>query len=259
MTESIAGKRVLITGASSGIGSACAETFAGAGASLILWARRENRLQTLSAELQSKYGIQCQAGRVDVTDRHAVKDAFEHLPETWQTIDILINNAGLSRTLDKAWDVPVADVDAMIDTNVKGLLNVTRVVVPGMIKRGIGHIINLGSIAGHENYPGGSVYCASKAAERALSRGLKIDLLGTPLRVSSIDPGMVETEFSLVRFNGDQKQAKAVYQGMNPLTAFDIADVILFVATRPPHVNISEILVLPTDQSMATQVYRRNS
>jgi 3-hydroxy acid dehydrogenase / malonic semialdehyde reductase len=170
----------------------------------------------------------------------------------------LINNAGLSRGLEKLYEGSPDDWDEMIDTNLKGLLYVTRTLLPGMVERGKGHVINLGSIAGHQTYPNGNVYCATKAAVRALTEGIKMDLLGTPIRVSSIDPGLVETEFSNVRFHGDGDRAQRVYQGMTPLTPDDIAEIVLFCASRPPHVNISELLVVPTDQSSSTMVYRRS-
>ncbi len=256
---SVNNKIVLITGASSGIGAACARVFAREGASLILAARRLERLQTLTAELNQAFGSKIQVLELDVRDRARVESTLSSLPESWQEIDILINNAGLSRGLDKLHEGKFQDWEEMIDTNVKGLLYVTRFLVPGMVERDRGHIINIGSIAGHQTYPGGNVYCATKAAVRALSEGLKLDLLGTPIRVSSVDPGLVETEFSQVRFRGDDRRAEKVYQGMTPLTGEDIAEVVLFCANRPPHVNLSEILVIPTDQSSATMVDRKKS
>jgi serine 3-dehydrogenase len=180
------------------------------------------------------------------------------LPAEWSKIEVLINNAGLSRGLDPLQEGSIQDWEEMIDTNLKGLLYMTRYITPGMVERGSGHVINLGSIAGHETYPKGNVYCATKAAVRAISEGLKKDLLGTPVRVSCVDPGLVETEFSLVRFRGEAEKAAKTYQGLTPLTPEDIADVIYFCATRPPHVNISEMLVIPTDQSGATMVHRRS-
>ncbi|MGF1537999.1 MAG: SDR family oxidoreductase [Elainellaceae cyanobacterium] len=246
-------KTILITGASSGIGEACARVFAQAGARLILAARRRDRLQALA----QTFAVDTHLLPLDVRDREAVFQAIAALPAEWQAIDILVNNAGLSRGLDKLHEAELQDWEEMIDTNVKGLLYVTRAVVPGMVARSQGHVINLGSIAGHETYPGGSVYCATKSAVMALTEGLKLDLLGTPIRVSSVDPGLVETEFSDVRFRGDGDRAKTVYQNMTPLTPQDIAEIILFCATRPPHVNISDILVVPTDQSSATRVHRQ--
>lgn len=253
---SVKDRVVLITGASSGIGAACARVFAQEGASLILTARRQERLQTLAEEIKTTFNSKVHVLAMDVSDRAQVESTLSSLPE--KEIDILINNAGLSRGLDKLYEGKIQDWEEMIDTNVKGLLYVTRFVVPGMVKRGRGQIINLGSIAGHQTYPGGNVYCATKAAVRALSEGLKLDLLGTPIRVSSVDPGLVETEFSQVRFRGDNQKAEKVYQGMQPLTPEDIAEIVLFCASRPPHVNLSEILVLPTAQSSATLVDRKS-
>jgi 3-hydroxy acid dehydrogenase / malonic semialdehyde reductase len=247
---------VLITGASSGIGKACAYAFAEAGARLILTARRSPRLATLKTQLEQQFKTDVLVLTVDVRDLTSVNAALNSLPAEWQAIDILINNAGLSRGLDKLYEGNIQDWEEMIDTNVKGLLYVTRAIAPGMVARGRGHVINLGSIAGHETYPKGNVYCATKAAVRTISEGLKQDLLGTPVRVSSVDPGLVETEFSQVRFHGDTDRAKTVYSGMMPLTAQDVAEVILFCATRPPHVNVSEVLLLPTDQAGATLVHR---
>jgi len=247
-------KIVLVTGASSGIGRACAHAFAQLGARLILAARREERLQALAAELS----VPTHTIALDVRDRAAVEAAIAGLPADWQAIDVLVNNAGLSRGLDKLHEGSVQDWEEMIDTNIKGLLYITRLVVQGMVARDRGHVINIGSIAGHETYPNGNVYCATKAAVMALTEGLKLDLLGTPVRVSAVDPGLVETEFSDVRFRGDTERAKTVYAGMTPLTPADIAEIVAFCATRPPHVNISDILVIPTDQSSATRVHRRN-
>jgi NADP-dependent 3-hydroxy acid dehydrogenase YdfG len=187
---------------------------------------------------------------VDVSRVDELSAAYEALPAVAKEVDILINNAGLVKGMEREWEVTPDDADVMIDTNIKGLLTMTRLVVPGMLERGAGHIINIGSISGQEVYPGGTVYCATKFAVRALSRGLKMDLLGTPIRVTSVDPGMVETEFSTVRFSGDEKRATQV------LGPEDVADAVLFAATRPQHVNISEVLILPTDQSSAKMVHR---
>lgn len=245
---SIQDQIVLITGASSGIGEACARVFAQAGAKLILVARRKERLEQLADELDKNSGS-VHLLALDVCDRANVESALTNLPEPWSAIDILINNAGLSRGLNKFQEGEFPDWEEMIDTNIKGLLYLTRYIVPGMISRGRGHIVNLGSTAGHYTYPNGNVYCATKAAVRVISEGLKQDLLGTPVRVSSVDPGLVETEFSQVRFRGDSDRAKKVYQGLTPLTPADVADVILFCVTRPLHVNISEVLLMPTDQA----------
>jgi NADP-dependent 3-hydroxy acid dehydrogenase YdfG len=245
---------VLITGASSGIGAACAKVFAQAGAKLILAARRQERLAELAAAFAPG---QTHLISLDVRDRSQVELAISNLPSSWSEIDILINNAGLSRGLEKLHQGSIQDWEEMIDTNIKGLLYVTRQIVPGMVSRNRGHVVNIGSIAGHQTYPGGNVYCASKAAVRVISEGLKQDLLGTTVRVSNIDPGMVETEFSQVRFHGDIERAQKVYQGLTPLTPEDVADVVFFCVTRPPRVNISEVLLVPTDQATATLVHRK--
>jgi len=248
---------VLITGASSGIGEACARVFAQAGAKLILTARRQERLEQLADQLSKTYACALHLLPLDVSDRTQVQTTLESLPLPWTEVDILINNAGLSRGLDKVHEASIQDWEEMIDTNIKGLLYMTRSLLPGMVSRGRGHVINIGSIAGHQTYPGGSVYCATKAAVKSISEGLKQDLLGTPVRVSSVDPGMVETDFSNVRFRGDTERAKKVYQGVTPLTPDDVADVIFFCATRSPHVNINEVILMPTAQASATQVSRQ--
>jgi NADP-dependent 3-hydroxy acid dehydrogenase YdfG len=253
MSISLQGKIVLVTGASSGIGAACARAFAAAGARLILCARRMERLQQMAADLYAPMHLL----ELDVRDQPAVERAIASLPAEWQAIDILVNNAGLSRALTKLHEYDISDINEMVDTNVKGLLYVTRAVVPGMVARQRGHIINIGSIAGHATYPNGAVYCATKAAVKSISEGLKMDLNGTPLRITSVDPGLVETEFSLVRFHGDAERAKKVYEGLHPLTGEDVADVVLYCATRAPHVNINEVLLMPVAQASATQVYRQ--
>jgi serine 3-dehydrogenase len=255
---SIQNQIVLITGASSGIGASCAKVFAQAGAKLILAARRKEKLQEIADQLSKELATQVYLIELDVRDRQAVETALNSLPEPWKNIDILINNAGLSRGLSKLQESDFQDWEEMIDTNVKGLLYLTRYVVPGMVSRGKGHVVNIGSIAGRQTYPGGNVYCGSKAAVRAISEGLKQDLLGTPIRVSCIDPGLVETEFSQVRFHGDTERAEKVYQGLTPLTGDDVADVVFFCVTRPTHVNISEILLVPVDQASTTLVHRHN-
>jgi 3-hydroxy acid dehydrogenase/malonic semialdehyde reductase len=253
---SLRDKVVFITGASSGIGRACARAFAREGAKILMAARRLDRLKKLAAELEADYGIPSHFFELDVRDRAAVERAVAGLAPEWETIEILVNNAGLSRGLDKLHEGKVGDWEEMIDTNVKGLLYVSRAVIPGMVKRGRGHIINIGSIAGHEVYPGGNVYCATKFAVKALSRGLRLDLSGTPLRVSEVDPGLVETEFSLVRFPGDKERAAKTYQGFKPLAPDDIAEAVVFCSTRPPHVNVSEIIVMPQAQASSTLVHR---
>ncbi len=247
--ESVAGKVVLITGASSGIGAACAQQFAAAGARLLLAARRENRLQESKPELLAAGAKDVHTFALDVRDREQVQSVIEALPESWQAIDVLVNNAGLSRGLEKLQEGHIEDWEEMIDTNVKGLLYVTRSVVPGMVARAKGHVVNIGSTAGHMTYPKGAVYCATKAAENRISEGLRQDLLGTPVRVTTIDPGMVETEFSKVRFHGDEARAAKVYQGLTPLTAEDVADAILWAVTRPAHVNIAQVLLTSVDQA----------
>jgi 3-hydroxy acid dehydrogenase / malonic semialdehyde reductase len=251
------GKIVFVTGASSGIGRACAWAFAREGSRILLAARRKERLEALAAEIASETGVPIRFFELDVRDQPAVERAINSLPPEWSEIDLLVNNAGLSRGLEKLHQGLLSDWEEMIDTNVKGLLYVTRSVLQGMVLRGRGHVINIGSIAGHESYPGGSVYCATKAAVRALTAGLRMDLVGTPIRVSAIDPGMVETEFSLVRFHGDEERAGRVYQGLTPLSPDDVADAVVFCATRPPHVNVAEVLLLPTAQASATITHRR--
>jgi 3-hydroxy acid dehydrogenase / malonic semialdehyde reductase len=248
---------VLITGASSGIGAACATRFAKKGARLVLVARRKERLEQQASKLRSDFAADVHIGILDVTDIRMIQGFVSDLPESFQSIDVLVNNAGLALGLKPLQDVTSEDIDAMIDTNVKGLLYMTRSVLPGMIERGRGHIINIGSTAGHSVYPGGTIYCATKHAVRAITEGLKMDVHGTPVRISSVDPGLVETEFSVVRFSGDRSRAASVYEGMTPLTADDVADVVHFCATRPPHVNISDVVMMPVDQSSPTLVHRR--
>ena len=250
-------KTVLITGASSGIGEGCAYKFASEGARLILNARSIEKLETLAAKLKEKYDTECYVMPFDVRDRNAAGSALESLPEEWKSIDILINNAGLASGVDKEHEGSFDDWDAMIDTNVTSLLFMTRQIVPAMVERGRGHIINIGSIAGDAAYPGGSVYCATKAAVKALSDGLRIDLVDTPLRVTNIKPGLVETNFSVVRFHGDKDRADKVYKGIVPLTAEDIADVAYYAASAPEHIQIAEVLVMPTNQATGTIVSRK--
>ena len=249
-------KTVLITGASSGIGEGCARKFASEGARLILNSRSADKLQILAAELADKFSAECYVMPFDVRDRNAASAALEALPESWKSIDILINNAGLAIGVDKEHEGNLDEWETMIDTNIKALLSMTRLVVPGMIDRGRGHIINIGSIAGDAAYPGGSVYCATKAAVKALSDGLRIDLVDTPLRVTNVKPGLVETNFSVVRFRGDQDKADNVYKGIQALSGDDIAEVVYFAASAPEHMQIAEVLVMPTNQATGTIVSR---
>jgi NADP-dependent 3-hydroxy acid dehydrogenase YdfG len=228
-----------------------------AGARLILTARRKDRLDTLVRELGKK--TQALALQLDVRDHKAVERVLGTLPKEWQEIDILVNNAGLSRGLDKLHEGKIDDWEEMIDTNIKGLLYISRAVIPGMVSRGKGTIINIGSIAGHEVYPRGNVYAATKHAVDALTKGLRMDLMDTPLRVCTVDPGLVETEFSMVRFRGDVDRAKVVYQNLEPLRPDDIAEAVVFCATRPPHVQIAEMIVLPTAQASTTMVHRKTN
>jgi 3-hydroxy acid dehydrogenase / malonic semialdehyde reductase len=253
---SLTDRTVLITGASAGIGAASARLFAAAGARLVLAARRFDRLRELAAELRAAHGTDSHLLELDVRDAGVVSRVLEDLPPEWRAIDVLVNNAGLSRGLDRLYEAELRDWEEMIDTNVKGVLYVTRAVLPGMVERGRGHVINLGSIAGFEVYRGGSVYCATKSALATITTGLRLDLFGTPIRVSLISPGAAETEFSAVRFRGDDDRAATVYEGYQPLTAEDIADNILYVATRPPHVNVDEIVVKCTAQARADMVYK---
>jgi serine 3-dehydrogenase len=253
---SLSGKTALITGASSGIGQACAEVFAKEGARLILAARRGDRIATIVRRLKSEYGSEAIGLTFDVRKEMEIRNAVEALPADWKRVDILLNNAGLSRGLDKLHEGSLQDWEEMIDTNVKGLLYVTRLVLPGMVERKSGHVVNIGSVAGHQLYPGGNVYCASKFAVRAISEGMRIDLLGTHVRVTSIDPGMVETAFSEVRFHGDTKRAAQVYANFSPLQASDVADTVLYCVTRPPHVDVAEVLLMPTDQGSVNHLHR---
>jgi len=248
---------ILITGASAGIGRACAEAFAQAGARLVLFARRKDRLQELSSELKQKHGTVSYIVELDVRDRKAVQQVFNKLPDEWQNVDVLVNNAGLSRGLDKLQDGSIDDWEEMIDTNIKGLLYITRAVLPGMVERNSGTVINIGSIAGHELYPKGNVYAATKHAVDALTRGLRLDLVETSVRVCTVDPGLVETEFSMVRFRGDAERAKKTYLGLQPLKPQDVADAVLYCATRPPHVQISEMILLPVHQVSPMLVHRK--
>jgi NADP-dependent 3-hydroxy acid dehydrogenase YdfG len=254
----LAEKIVFITGASSGIGAATALAFAAEGARLLLAARRTDKLAAVALEAMERGASAVHTLALDVRDRALVAQTISELPSDWAAIDILVNNAGLSRGLEKLYVGQIDDWEEMIDTNVKGLLYVTRAVVPGMVERGRGHVVNLGSTAGEMTYPGGAVYCASKAAERAINDGLRQDVLGTPIRVTTVDPGMVETEFSIVRFHGDTERANNFYKGLKPLTAADIADAIVWAASRPAHVNIARIMLTPVAQANSLLSHRES-
>ncbi|MDZ4756618.1 MAG: SDR family NAD(P)-dependent oxidoreductase [Bacteroidota bacterium] len=246
-------KTALITGASSGIGMATAKLLSTAGYRLILAARREEILQKLASELPSETLVM----KLDVRDKAAVFAAIEKLPVEWKEIDILINNAGLASgmsTIDKG---DIEDWENMIDTNIKGLLYITRAILPTMVERGNGHIVNIGSIAAKEAYANGNIYCSTKAAVDMLNRNMRIDLLNYPIKVTAIHPGAVETEFSIVRFHGDEERAKKVYQGFESLVGFDVAEAILFAINRPAHVNINELTIMPTAQAVAGVIHRR--
>jgi NADP-dependent 3-hydroxy acid dehydrogenase YdfG len=250
------GRRVLVTGASAGIGEACARRFAAEGADLALWARRRERLSQLAGELQQQPGIKVLVQSVDVRDRTAVNAAVAALVEAGAVPDVLINNAGLAAGFDLFQDGDPEDWDRMVDTNIKGLLNVSRAVLPLMIAQGSGHVINIGSTAGHLTYPRGNVYAATKSAVRALTEGMNLDVSGTPVRVSCVDPGFVETEFSVVRFEGDEQRAKKVYEGFRPLSGDDVADVVAYVAGLPEHVNVLDVVVAPTAQRNVYVIHR---
>jgi len=253
---SLKGKIVFVTGASSGIGAATAWAFAAEGARLLLAARRAGKLAQVASRALELGAPAVHSLNLDVRDYRAVQQTIDDLPPEWAEIDILVNNAGLSRGLEKLYTGRIQDWEEMIDTNVKGLLYVTRAVVPGMVVRGRGHVINLGSTAGEVTYPNGAVYCATKAAERAINDGLRQDVLGTPVRVTTVDPGMVETDFSLVRFRGDADRAAKVYKGVEPLTGADVADAIVWAASRPAHVNIARILLTPVQQANSLLFHR---
>jgi len=252
-------KIVLITGSTSGIGEACAFKFASQGAKLILNGRNRIKLDDLKKRLSEKYPVEILTLLFDVRDKKTAKQNIDNLPEKWQAIDILINNAGLVLGVDKEFEGDLDEWDIVIDTNIKGLLTTTRLVVPLMLKHNKGHIINLGSIAGEAAYPGGSVYCATKMAVRALSDGLRIDLVDTPLRVTNIKPGLVETNFSVTRYHGDKSKADAVYRGLKPLTGKDIAETIYYAASVPEHIQIAEILIMPNNQATGTIIHRSTS
>ena len=250
-------KIVLITGASSGIGKACATEFAKLKVKLVLAARRKDKLENLAKELSNEYGIEVQTLEVDVRKFEEVQNKFDQLNPEWKKIDVLVNNAGLAKGMDKFYEGKLTDWEEMIDTNIKGLLNVSRVVTPYMIERQSGHIINIGSTAGHEVYTYGNVYSATKFAVSALSKSFRLDVLDKGIKVSSVDPGMVYTEFSKVRFSGDVERADNVYKGITPLSPIDVAEAVVFCATRPANVNINEIILTPIQQASSTQVFRK--
>ena len=249
-------KIALITGATSGIGEACAHLFAREKYNLILTGRRIDRLEKLAKKLNTKYNVEIAVSQFDVRSREEVADNLENLPAKWKKVNVLINNAGLSQGLDPLDKGSLDDWDTMIDTNVKGLLYVSKIVANWMIKNGSGHIVNIGSIAGKEVYANGNVYCASKHAVDALNKGMRIDLLPHGIKVTAIHPGAVETEFSEVRFKGDKERAKKVYDGFDPLVADDIAETIWFAVSRPAHVNINDMVVMPAAQASATTIFR---
>ncbi len=249
-------KTAFITGASSGIGEACARKFAENGYRLILTARRADKLHEVAEELKHKYGTEVLELVFDVRNREEALKAVETLPAEWREIDVLVNNAGLALGLEKEHEGDFADWETMIDTNIKGLLTMTRAIVPIMVKQGKGHIINIGSVAGDAAYANGAVYCATKAAVKVLGDGLRIDLADTPLRVTTIKPGLVETNFSVVRFHGDKQRADNVYKGIKPLSGADVADCVWFAASAPEHVQVAEILVLATHQASGSVVFR---
>lgn len=256
MSINLKNKTVLITGASAGIGQACAQSFAEVGAKLILVARREDRLEQIARSLQQQYSVNILQLALDVRDSAAISAQISALPDGFRNIDILVNNAGLVLGVEKTHETPELDIDIMLDTNVKGVLNLIRTVLPGMLANNAGHVINISSIAGHEAYPGGSIYCASKHAVNAITKSLRMDVVDSDLRVTAISPGLVNTEFSLVRFKGDEAKATAVYAGLEALVATDIAEAVLFAASRPPHVQIADMIIFPTRQASATVVHR---
>ncbi|MDH5589077.1 MAG: SDR family NAD(P)-dependent oxidoreductase [Gemmatimonadota bacterium] len=253
------GKRVLITGASAGIGESCARAFASHGAHLLLSARRKDRVAELAGELAAAHGVQASAHALDVTDREAVAAYVAELQADDLLPDILVNNAGKARGLDKFHEGALDDWEDMIDTNVKGLLYMSRAILPYMVGRNAGHVINIGSIAGRWVYPKGAVYNATKFAVWALNEGMNIDLAGTKVRVSSVDPGLTETEFSEVRFHGDTERARSVYADTTPLTGEDVADAVVYVANTPPHVDVINLVLMPTDQRHAMILHRGGS
>lgn len=250
-------KIAFITGATAGIGKASAEQFAKNGYNIIITGRRKERLDEFSNQLKSNYNIDVLSLNFDVRNLKEVETAILSIPENWKQIHVLLNNAGLAAGLNTIQEGNIDDWERMIDTNIKGLLYMTRSIAPIMVKNGFGHIINIGSIAGKEVYANGNVYCATKHAVDALNKGMRIDLLPHNIKVTAINPGMVETEFSIVRFNGDEDRAKNVYKGLQPLLPEDIAETVYWVASRPAHVNINDIIIMPTVQANATTTLRK--
>jgi 3-hydroxy acid dehydrogenase / malonic semialdehyde reductase len=257
--STLRGRWALVTGATSGFGEAIARALAREGVAVAITGRRGDRLATVAEEIRSQHGVKVVTLAFDVRDRESVARELETSGDLLSRVEILVNNAGLALALESITAGNPDDWDQMIDTNVKGLLYVTRTVLPGMVERGHGHVVNIGSVAGHTVYPGGAVYSATKFAVRAISDALRYDVLGTGVRVTNVEPGLAETEFSLVRFKGDEAKARSVYEGMNPLRPEDVADAVLWAVTRPPHVNVQSILLMPTDQAGAgtAGVYRR--
>mgnify|MGYP002673979312 FL=1 len=245
----------LITGATSGIGESCAHKFAQAGYNLIVTARRSDLLASLKRKLE-RQGVEVLPLVFDVRDRKAAHDAIAGLPQEWAEVDVLVNNAGLARGLEPEYEGNMDDWDEMIDTNIRGLLTMTRLIVPAMVARNHGHVINIGSVAGDAAYAGGNVYCATKSAVKSISDGLRIDVAHTKVRVTNIKPGLVETNFSRVRFHGNEDRADKVYQGIKPLTGDDVADVVLYAVQAPEHVQIAEVLVLATHQASGSVIHR---
>lgn len=254
--ENLRDKIVLITGATSGIGEACARAFAELGCKLIITGRQLFRLQVLASDLMA-YGCSVFFFELDVTKKDSIQNFVSKLPDSWKEIDILVNNAGLALGLEPLQEGNIEDWDTMIDTNIKGLLYVTRQIVPWMIERQKGHVINMGSLAGVNAYPNGAVYCASKAAVKTLTDGLRMDLVHTPIRVTNIQPGLVDTNFSITRFHGDKERAERVYKGIEALNAEDIAEIVTYVASAPKHVQISEVTVMPTQQASSMVIHRK--
>jgi NADP-dependent 3-hydroxy acid dehydrogenase YdfG len=251
------GRWALVTGATSGFGLATARALAAEGANVAITGRREDRLRATAEDIRAKHRVEVVALRFDVRDLEQVRTALTGAPGLLAKLDILVNNAGLALALDPLQSGDTRDWDQMIDTNVKGLLYVSRTVLPGMVERGAGHVVNVGSVAGHQTYAGGAVYSATKYAVRAITDALRYDVLGKGVRVSNVEPGLAETEFSEVRFKGDRERAKTVYEGLRALTADDVAEAVVWCLTRPAHVNVQSVLIMPTDQASAHAVNRR--